>query len=86
MERVSANTLKNHLARYLKLVQNGETVIITSRGEPVARLIPERPDDVVAQRADAFDRLNSLRSILKAEGKSMPLGEILEMRDEGRCS
>ncbi len=37
---VSIRELKNHLSQYLRRVQAGEDVVITSRGRPVARLTP----------------------------------------------
>ncbi len=39
--------LKNSLSRYLKRVQAGDTVLVTDRGEPIARIIPARiPEDI----------------------------------------
>jgi prevent-host-death family protein len=35
---VGIRELKNGLSRYLDLVRNGEVVIVTDRGRPVARL------------------------------------------------
>ncbi len=35
---VGIRELKNHLSRYLNRVQDGEDVIVTDRGRPVARL------------------------------------------------
>jgi prevent-host-death family protein len=40
MKRVGMRELKNNLARYLRIVQHGESVVIMSRGKPVARLVP----------------------------------------------
>jgi prevent-host-death family protein len=40
MKTVGSRELKNRLGRYLKLVGKGETLIITDRGKPVARIIP----------------------------------------------
>lgn len=40
MERVGARELKDRLAYYLRAVQQGKTVVVTIRGEPVARLVP----------------------------------------------
>ena len=35
--------LKNNLSRYLDRVREGEEVIVTDRGKPVARLLPLDP-------------------------------------------
>ena len=40
MERVSISKLKDQLSAYLKKVQAGETVVVTDRNKPVARLTP----------------------------------------------
>lgn len=36
--QVSIREMKNHLSKYLRLVQTGEDVVITDRGRAVARL------------------------------------------------
>ena len=40
MERVGARELKDRLSHYLRSVRQGETVVVTLRGKPVARLVP----------------------------------------------
>ena len=40
MERVSISQLKDQLSAYLKKVQSGETVLVTDRDRPVAKLEP----------------------------------------------
>ena len=40
MRTVGSRELKNRLGRYLGLVGKGETIIVTDRGKPVARLLP----------------------------------------------
>ncbi len=43
--------LRLNLSKYLKRVRNGERVVITDRGEPVAELVPfqrQRADDAVS--------------------------------------
>ena len=41
--RASVSTLKARLSEYLRAVKNGEEVIVTDRGTPVARLAPLEP-------------------------------------------
>lgn len=41
MREISAFEAKNTLGSLLDLVQNGEEVVITRLGKPIARLIPE---------------------------------------------
>jgi prevent-host-death family protein len=44
MRTVGSRELKNRLGRYLSLVGKGETIIVTDRGKPVARLVPPSPN------------------------------------------
>ena len=47
---VGVRELKNHLSRYLERVRDGEEVIVTDRGHPVARLLAvDEPTDHLAQ-------------------------------------
>ena len=62
MRTVGSRELKNRLGRYLGLVGKGETIIVTDRGKPVARIIPPEPE---ANKAYSVDDL--LRR-LEAEG------------------
>jgi prevent-host-death family protein len=38
---VNIRELKANLSKYLKQVKAGETVVITERGKPIGRIIPE---------------------------------------------
>ena len=40
MATVGVRELKNGLSRYLARVRKGEIIVVTDRGEPVARLVP----------------------------------------------
>jgi prevent-host-death family protein len=43
MTSVGARELKNRLGRYLRQVREGETILVTERGRPVAELRPLSP-------------------------------------------
>jgi prevent-host-death family protein len=38
---VGVRELKSHLSEYLRRVKAGETVIISERGRPIGRIVPE---------------------------------------------
>ena len=40
MEEVGIRELKAALSRYLRKVKEGETVVVTERGKPIARIVP----------------------------------------------
>jgi prevent-host-death family protein len=42
---VGVHEAKTHLSRMLELVEAGEEVVITRRGEAIARLVPAAKDD-----------------------------------------
>lgn len=51
MERIGVRELRQHASRYLARVARGETLEVTDRGRPVARLVPvmlDPWDDLVA--------------------------------------
>jgi prevent-host-death family protein len=43
MQSATVRELRNHYASLLTRVRAGEEIIITQRGKPVARLVPEKP-------------------------------------------
>ena len=43
MATVGIRVLKNRLSEYLRIAQSGERVTVTSRGTPVADLVPHAP-------------------------------------------
>ena len=42
MERIGVRELRQHASRYLARVRSGETIEVTDRGRPIARLVPIR--------------------------------------------
>lgn len=55
MKTASISELKNGLSAYVDQVREGETVVITDRGRPVAHLVPaERSGDVDTEEMRAY--------------------------------
>ncbi len=53
MLTVGIRELKNGLSRYLKRVGRGETIVVTDRGQPIARIVPDgTPEHVTRLLAD----------------------------------
>lgn len=40
MDRIGVRELRQHASRFLKRVQAGESLLVTDRGKPIARLVP----------------------------------------------
>ena len=57
MTKATATEVKNQFGKYLKLVQEGEEVVIENNGVEVARLVPRD-----------YDKVNELCGILKDDG------------------
>ena len=67
---------KTHLAALLDAVANGETVVITRRGRPIARIVPAASADR-SKIADLISRMKAARDTRAR----MTRDEILEARD-----
>ncbi|HXC30915.1 MAG TPA: type II toxin-antitoxin system prevent-host-death family antitoxin [Verrucomicrobiae bacterium] len=52
MRTVGSRELKNRLGAYLKLVGKGETLVVTDRGKPVARIVPADSAQVESKTLD----------------------------------
>ncbi len=69
MEKVGISTLRENLSVFLKKVQKGEVISITSRGHDMARLVPLEDKGVKS------------RKILRELGKNAFIGDIISPID-----
>lgn len=70
MKTVGSRELKNRLGRYLGLVGKGETIVVTDRGKPVARLIPPGSEFSPTRGIeDVLKRLEAEGYLRRATGK-----------------
>ena len=53
METVTAQDANRHFSALLRKVQQGQEVLVTSRGTPVARMVPVTRDHSLRQAARA---------------------------------
>jgi prevent-host-death family protein len=91
-ERVGVRELRQNLSVYLRRVKDGETLEVTERGEPVARLTPAFTGDSWWDRMIAEGRIipakkprAPLPPRMQLPPGAKPLSEILqEMRDAER--
>jgi prevent-host-death family protein len=80
---IGAYEAKAKLSELLDRVEQGEQIVITRHGKPIARLVPEGTHD--ADRAlAAVDRMTARREAMAAAGGRFTLEELLALRDEGR--
>jgi len=86
--QTSIRDLKDHLSNYLRRVQRGEEIIVTSHRRPVVKLVPVADDQEEARlsREACLRELNALREELTGAVRGKPLSRlVLKMRKEGRC-
>jgi len=99
MKTTTVTEAKAHLSRLLSLVQQGESVLILSRGKPVARLEPVREEATTptALRVEHLVRRGIVRRPASGLGSDLPvsrsvpvakdrglLGALLADREDGR--
>ena len=74
MKTASISQAKNRLSAYVDMVRRGESIVITDRGRPVARLAPLEPGSKA--HADArlaeLARLGIIRLPLRPPPKRLP--------------
>lgn len=71
MRAIGIRELRQHASRYLREVQRGETIEVTDRGNPVARLVP-------VPRAAGVEQLAADGRLTAAAGDALELGPPLE--------
>lgn len=73
MKTASVSEAKNRLSAYLDLVRQGNRVIITDRGQPVAELAPiAHPRTAAAARLAALERKGWLQRGDKSRKRGIP--------------
>ena len=78
MKSVGSYEAKTHLPRLLSEVEHGETITITKRGKPVAKLIPVQ-EQIKPEVTSVIEQMKAFR-----KGQSLGGMSIREMIDEGR--
>ena len=83
MREIGAFEAKNTLGTLLDLVQQGEQVVITRHGKPVARLVPEIATRDSSAAKAAVERIRA-RARTRTS-RSVTVEEWTGFRDEGRA-
>lgn len=81
-QQIGAFEAKNTLGSLLDRVENGEEIVITRHGKPVARLVPNNLRIGRKQARAALDRIRE-RARRLGSGK-FDWEEVKALRDEGR--
>ena len=70
MEKIAVSTLRENLSVYLKKVQNGQTITITTRGRDMAILVPAKKKSKLSKK------------MLQDLAKTAVIGDIVSPIDE----
>ncbi|HWW94253.1 MAG TPA: type II toxin-antitoxin system prevent-host-death family antitoxin [Vicinamibacteria bacterium] len=92
MKVVGVRELKNRLSQYLRMVRNGEEILVTDRGEMVAELRRPSPRVTlpypalleVVRQGRARVGLPNRPDLYPALGRVMPPGSAARLLDEER--
>ena len=91
MKRVGMRELNHHLARYVAEARGGESVEITDRGRPVARIVPLSSGDAWLDHLVAIGRVRPakdphgpLPEPYKGDPSVSVADELIRMRDDER--
>ena len=79
MREIEASEAQARLSQLLDDVEQGETIVITRQGCPIARLVP----DAAVRRQDAAAAVAAIKALRKGSGR-ITVEELLSARDEGR--
>ncbi|MDZ7732701.1 MAG: type II toxin-antitoxin system prevent-host-death family antitoxin [Acidimicrobiia bacterium] len=84
MDRVGVRELKAQLSRHLGRVAEGDEIVVTDRGRPVARLVPYTADAAVERGIEEGwiepPRRSRLEPALRQRGRRPVLDELDEDR------
>ncbi|MBM4060781.1 MAG: type II toxin-antitoxin system prevent-host-death family antitoxin [Planctomycetes bacterium] len=84
LSTVGAFDAKTRLSELLDRVEQGETIVITRHGVPVARLVAFEQSVDAQQVQSVLDRLSAIGNEVRAAGQGMTVAEIREAIGEGR--
>jgi prevent-host-death family protein len=85
MQKVGSRELKNRLGRYMSRVKRGESILVTDRGKPVAKLIPAAPvatappsvDDLLQRLEAQRRRMKPFKRRKLVPGRGKPASEMI---------
>ena len=79
MKYVGMRQLKTQLARYLRAVEAGHSLIVTVRNRPVAKVIPIQPED--KETEEALISLAEKGLLRLSKRKPSPVKHALKIRN-----
>ncbi len=84
MKTVGSREFKNRMGRYMKAVRQGQSLLLTERGKPVAKVVP--PDPEPAEEPTLTDVLKKLEAEGKIRLAKRPLGKLRAIPSRGKSA
>ena len=84
MRKVGSREFKNRMGRYLREVRLGRSLVITDRGEPVAKVVP--PDEDKTEQSGLTERLKELEAQGLIRLAKRPLSKFRAIPSRGKSA
>ena len=84
MRKVGSREFKNRMGRYLQEVRRGQSLVITYRGQPVAKIVP--PDERGSEQPTLRKRLEELEAQGLIRLGKRPLGKFRAVPSRGKSA
>jgi len=82
MQRVGSREFKNRMGKYMRVVRKGQTLMVTDRGQVVAKITP--PDEGGQQEATMETVLKKLEAAGQIRLARRPLGKFRAAKAKGK--
>jgi len=69
---VGVREAKANLSKLLKLIQNGNEVIVTQRGQPIGKIIPVKREESLQEKITELEKRGILEPLLKTTSSIIP--------------
>jgi prevent-host-death family protein len=82
MTVVTAKELKNRTGQVLQRVRQGEDVVVTVRGEPVARFVPIKKEDTKTREQEMQEKVKFIHELAGKYQGIISVDEFLRWKEE----
>jgi prevent-host-death family protein len=82
MQKVGSREFKNRMGKYLSAVRRGQSLVITDRGRPVAKVSPPDAEDQQSKELEA--RLQELEGRGSIHRGTWPMGKFKAVPSRGK--
>jgi prevent-host-death family protein len=84
MQKVGSREFKNRMGRYMRAIRKGQSLLLTDRGKPVAKISPA--DEEAKPEPTTMDILKRLEAEGKLRLGKRPLGKFRAIPSRGKSA